>query len=340
MENIASIWRRLLGIAIDLILFEVLSLGCVYIATLFGLTADSSILFKSSLVFVSLFLMLLYFIVLEATIGKTIGKYIAGTKVVNENGDKISWGQSVGRNLVRMFDSFLISPWLILIGLMAIILSKKRQRIGDMLVKTYIINENILSKNQKSEASELARPNILNIPLWLKVINFITLVIVLLTFLIFIAIIFMEGDLLYSSLLILFSLISFIYGVYFLNRNDKKDFSERILTSFYSVNLVFLSLVIFQLSLSFSMLGMGISIAVLSGAASGQGSLMIFPLAFVFFCCIIPNLLYFLFYYLIILNLQKKEKIIFYKFPHLLIWITMIGVPIIAFVISFFMILL
>ncbi len=51
---------------------------------------------------------LFYYIVLESLFGRTIGKLVTGTKVVNEFGGKASFGQILGRSFARMipFEAF------------------------------------------------------------------------------------------------------------------------------------------------------------------------------------------------------------------------------------------
>jgi uncharacterized RDD family membrane protein YckC len=76
-----------------------------------------------------------YFIIMEAVFGYTLGKRLFGLRVVNENGEPISWGQSFGRNLMRIVD-------LLFWGLVAIIsmnTSELCQRLGDRVANTYVI---------------------------------------------------------------------------------------------------------------------------------------------------------------------------------------------------------
>lgn len=51
---------------------------------------------------VGLMTLFLYYGVLEGTTGRTIGKLITGTIVVNREGQRISWGQAMGRTACRM----------------------------------------------------------------------------------------------------------------------------------------------------------------------------------------------------------------------------------------------
>jgi uncharacterized RDD family membrane protein YckC len=76
-----------------------------------------------------------YFTILEATLGFTAGKRIFGLRVVNENAEPITWGQSLGRNLMRFVDLFFWG----LVGVIAMNTSELHQRLGDRVASTYVI---------------------------------------------------------------------------------------------------------------------------------------------------------------------------------------------------------
>lgn len=103
--NLASGGKRFANYLIDLVAFFVLMfllgiflgvLGAIDAGTEFGLNLLGYIIF------------LFYYFIMEATTGKTIGKMITGTKVVNMDGGAISTGQAVGRALCRFipFEAF------------------------------------------------------------------------------------------------------------------------------------------------------------------------------------------------------------------------------------------
>jgi uncharacterized RDD family membrane protein YckC len=79
----------------------------------------------------------LYFIVLEWLLGATLGKLVLGLRVVGSDGSKISLGQSLGRNLLRIVDGF---PYFIpyLLGFIVAMTGPTRQRVGDRAASTIV----------------------------------------------------------------------------------------------------------------------------------------------------------------------------------------------------------
>jgi uncharacterized RDD family membrane protein YckC len=58
---------------------------------------------------------LLYFIIMEVTMGATIGKKILGLQVQMTNGSKVTFDKSFIRNISKLFGIFLILDWLVAI---------------------------------------------------------------------------------------------------------------------------------------------------------------------------------------------------------------------------------
>ncbi len=72
----------------------------------------------------------------ESLYGKTVGKRIFKLKVVSENHQIISFSQALTRFLLGFVD------YIFLLGLIVASSNKKNQRIGDLVAKTIIIQEN------------------------------------------------------------------------------------------------------------------------------------------------------------------------------------------------------
>ncbi len=77
----------------------------------------------------------LYFIVLEALQGATVGKMILGLRVVKTNGAPITWTDSLIRNLLRIIDGLFGY----LVGAILIWTSPLKQRLGDRLANTVVV---------------------------------------------------------------------------------------------------------------------------------------------------------------------------------------------------------
>lgn len=80
-------------------------------------------------------LTILYFIVLEATRGATLGKMALGLRVVKLDGSPISWQESIIRNLLRVVDGLFAY----LVGAILVWTSPLRQRLGDRVAGTVVV---------------------------------------------------------------------------------------------------------------------------------------------------------------------------------------------------------
>lgn len=78
----------------------------------------------------------LYFVVLEGSMGATVGKKLLKLKVVREDGSVCGFGPAFIRNILRIIDEL---PFLYIIGMILISRSDKKQRLGDRLGKTVVV---------------------------------------------------------------------------------------------------------------------------------------------------------------------------------------------------------
>lgn len=138
VSNLAGVGRRTLGALIDLVVLA--AIFAAFVAA-FGQFETAEGNFEATLPWppgLGYFLVwLIYFIVMEVTTGKTVGKYVVNTRVVNEAGENISWGQAIGRNLLRIIDGFFFY----LVGFVAILSSRDNRRLGDMAANTYVVSQ-------------------------------------------------------------------------------------------------------------------------------------------------------------------------------------------------------
>jgi uncharacterized RDD family membrane protein YckC len=135
----ANLGSRFLAQLVDLAVLLGMILGLIALAAGIGaLTNDSTI--PSLLLLVGGFVIFWgYFIVAEAVwSGQTLGKRAVRLRVVDVRGGPISVIQAVIRNLVRIVD-FLPSYYLI--GAVAIFVTKRNQRLGDLAAGTVVVRE-------------------------------------------------------------------------------------------------------------------------------------------------------------------------------------------------------
>lgn len=80
-----------------------------------------------------------YFALFEAFgNGRTPGKRVAKIRVIHQSGRGINFVEALARNLVRFIDYF---PGFYAIGIIAIFLSKRSQRLGDMVAGTLVVRD-------------------------------------------------------------------------------------------------------------------------------------------------------------------------------------------------------
>ncbi|MEM2902827.1 MAG: RDD family protein [Candidatus Bathyarchaeia archaeon] len=78
----------------------------------------------------------LYFMILEGTVGSTLGKRALKLKVVKEDGTACGLAASFIRNILRIIDAL---PFIYIVGMIFIARSPKKQRLGDRIAKTVVV---------------------------------------------------------------------------------------------------------------------------------------------------------------------------------------------------------
>ncbi|WP_128478709.1 RDD family protein [Halorussus pelagicus] len=79
---------------------------------------------------------LLYFLVWEASLGRTPGKWLLGLVVVSEDGSPASFSSVLARNLLRPLD---FAPFYVL-GFLSMLATDRAQRVGDMAAGTVVVS--------------------------------------------------------------------------------------------------------------------------------------------------------------------------------------------------------
>jgi uncharacterized RDD family membrane protein YckC len=137
----AGVGIRFFAVFIDAIVFFVLGFvvallsGGTYATSAEGQASAGFALGGGSFV-VWAVLGLAYYVVMEAMAGGSIGKLVAGLRVVDEDGCAISWGQSVVRNLLRLVDALFFY----VVAALFVSSSPRRQRLGDRAASTFVVH--------------------------------------------------------------------------------------------------------------------------------------------------------------------------------------------------------
>ncbi len=137
----ATLSHRILAQIIDYMVFCIVFFPVTYLVkgTWLMTRADHIWVIFDPICGVFLVIIFAYFILLEWIAGFTVGKYLLKMRVVTPEGKKITLKESLIRNFGRMIDGL---PCFNIIGMVSILRSEKKQRVGDKLAKTFVIRVN------------------------------------------------------------------------------------------------------------------------------------------------------------------------------------------------------
>ncbi len=97
----------------------------------------------------------IYFVVLEARTGRSVGKRVMGVRVVTTTGRPIGWRAAALRNLLRAADAL---PTGYLVGLASMGITSRFQRLGDLVAGTMVVVPEAARVATPIELSPPARP--------------------------------------------------------------------------------------------------------------------------------------------------------------------------------------
>src|SRR5580658_7902 len=143
---LAGVGSRFIAILIDYLIygafFTVLILIAVVVIPALHMFSNVSANWAVGIFFLILFLIHWgYFSLFEAfNNGRTPGKQAAKIRVIHQSGRGISFFESLARNLVRFVDWM---PSFYALGIVVIFLSKRHQRLGDMVAGTLVVRDRI-----------------------------------------------------------------------------------------------------------------------------------------------------------------------------------------------------
>jgi len=139
--RIASLGDRFIAVILDSLLFAaIFAVTGMWAALRWGGVTESGFQLygKPAALAIAAVLVIgfIYYWLLEAVAGATIGKGILGIRVCNQEGRRCGFGASLIRNILRLIDGLAVY----LVGFFVALFSKKRQRLGDHLAKTYVVD--------------------------------------------------------------------------------------------------------------------------------------------------------------------------------------------------------
>ena len=127
-----GVGRRAVAIIIDAIILIIIGWA---IALGIGGAGPTGFALSGAPALIWFLVFLAYYVVMEVKWGGTLGKKALGLKVVREDGAPLDWQSSILRNVLRIIDGFFFY----LVGAIVVWVSKKKQRLGDMVAHTLVV---------------------------------------------------------------------------------------------------------------------------------------------------------------------------------------------------------
>jgi uncharacterized RDD family membrane protein YckC len=133
--NVHVTGRRVVATIVDGIVLGIIG---TLLQLVFGIDSSSGFSLTRLSVGGSLWMflvVLLYYTLLEGSIGKTVGKMVTGIRVVDAEGNPPGYGKGLIRTVLRIIDGLLAY----LVGFIIVLSNDRRRRLGDMAAKTQVV---------------------------------------------------------------------------------------------------------------------------------------------------------------------------------------------------------
>ncbi|NWK53985.1 RDD family protein [Verrucomicrobiaceae bacterium N1E253] len=136
----AGPYVRVLAYLLDLLIRGAVCLVAQLLLLLVGAILGAQVA-QGLMLLLFFFLMFFYYIVFEAgKRGASPGKRVMGLRVVDTSGAPLSYGQAFMRNMLRIADGL---PFCYGFGLLSTLLTKRFQRLGDLLANTVVVYDRL-----------------------------------------------------------------------------------------------------------------------------------------------------------------------------------------------------
>jgi uncharacterized RDD family membrane protein YckC len=140
----AGFWRRLAGYLIDSILVSIV--GGIVFAILAGVGGDGGAVIGYLIWIVGSFV---YSAWMESSAYQaTVGKIALGIQVTDLNGDRVSFGRALGRNLAK-----ILSALILYIGFIMAAFTERKQGLHDMIAGTLVVKRGEQPATQPAETT-------------------------------------------------------------------------------------------------------------------------------------------------------------------------------------------
>ena len=128
-----GVGKRAVAVIIDSVIMFVIA---YVLAMLTGGTTEEGFSMNGAPAFALFFIAIGYYVAMEAMMGGTLGKKMLGIKIVKQDGSPMDWQASIIRNILRIVDGIFGY----LVGAIIIWTSKDKQRLGDKVAHTLVVN--------------------------------------------------------------------------------------------------------------------------------------------------------------------------------------------------------
>jgi uncharacterized RDD family membrane protein YckC len=128
----AGFWRRLAAYLIDSILVSIV--GGILLAILAGIGGDGGAVIGYAIWIAGSFV---YYAVMESSeYQATVGKIALGIQVTDMNGNRVTFGRALGRNLAK-----IISALILYIGFIMAAFTARKQALHDIIANTLVVKK-------------------------------------------------------------------------------------------------------------------------------------------------------------------------------------------------------
>ncbi|MDF9407882.1 RDD family protein [Pelotomaculum isophthalicicum JI] len=137
----AGVGKRAVATIVDCVIFFFIS---YFLAAMSGSATSGGFELTGGPFFLMCVIGFVYYLIFEGTKGATPGKMLVGLKVVKTDGSRCDFGAAAIRTVLRLVDGFLFY----LIGAIVVWSSKTKQRLGDRVANTLVVEGGMVKFNQ------------------------------------------------------------------------------------------------------------------------------------------------------------------------------------------------